>query len=165
MRFRLRLTEVQVFLAADQSAAPDTVLSRDDEAARLDTIQRVFRLHAHARAVITDYAGPLLAEWHMSEAQVNKVMDALGSVVGGTGMAPLQAPSPVPTSPTRPLVHGYGQSVHLFLAAVAQGMSLVAALIAFAQVGRRQFSHYNKCWCCGELRSIRAACLAASFVQ
>ncbi len=86
----ITVNEVRVSLAAallstDRSAAPDTVLSRDDEAARLDTIQRALRLHAHARAVITDCAGPLAAEWHMSEAQVGKVMDALGSVVFGAG--------------------------------------------------------------------------------
>ncbi len=82
----------------------------------------------------------------MSEAQVCKVMDALGSVVGGAGMAPLPATAPAPTSPPRPLVEGYGQSVHLFLAAVAQGMSLAEALVAFAHVGRGQFSHDDKCF-------------------
>ena len=110
----ITVNEVRVSLAAallstDRSAAPDTVLSRDDEAARLDTsdtTQRAFRLHAHARAVITDCAAPLAAEWHMSEAQVCKVMDALGSVVGGAGMAPLPAPALAPTSPPRPLVQG-----------------------------------------------------------
>ena len=147
----ITVNEVRVSLAAallstDRSAAPDTVLSRDDEAARLDTIQRAFRLHAHARAVITYCAAPLAAEWHMSEAQVCKVMDALGSVVGGAGMAPLPAPAPAPTSPPRLLVEGYGQSVHLFLAAVAQGMSLAEALVAFALVGRGQFSHDDKCF-------------------
>jgi hypothetical protein len=95
------------------------VLSRDDEATRLDTIQRAFRLHSPARAVITDCAGPLAAEWHKSEAQINKVLDALGSVVGGAGPAPSPAPAQVPTSPPRPLVQSYVQSVHLFLAAVA----------------------------------------------
>ncbi len=63
----------------------------------------------------------------MSEAQVGKVIDALGSVVGCAGMAPLPAPAPAPTSPPRSLVQGYGQSVHLFLAAVAQGMSTNAS--------------------------------------
>jgi len=72
----IAVNEVRVSLAAallstDRSAAPVTVLSRDDEAARLDTIQRALRLHSHARAVITDCAGPLAAEWHMSEAQIN----------------------------------------------------------------------------------------------
>ncbi len=52
----------------------------------------------------------------------------------------------MPTSPPRPLVQGYGQSVHLFLAAVAQGMSLAAALVAFAHVGRGYFSHDGKCF-------------------
>jgi hypothetical protein len=75
---------------------------------------------------------------HVRAAQVDKVM---GSVVGGTGMAPQPAPAPVPTSPPRPLVQGYGQSVHLFLAAVEQGMPLAAALVAFAHVGIGQFSH------------------------
>ncbi len=55
----IAVNEVRVSLAAallstDWSAAPVTMLSRDDEAARLVTIQRAFRLHSHARAVITD---------------------------------------------------------------------------------------------------------------
>ncbi len=82
----------------------------------------------------------------MSEAQTNKVLDALGSVVDGAGPAPSPAPAQVPTSPPRPLFQSYGQSVHLFLAAVAKGMPLAAALDAFAHVGSGQFSHDDKCF-------------------
>jgi hypothetical protein len=135
----IAVNEVRVSLAAallstDRSAAPVSVLSRDDEAARLDSIMLASRLHSHARAVITDCAGPLAEEWHMSEAQINKVLDASGSVVGCAGPAPSPAPAQVPTSPPRPLVQSYSQSVHLFLAAVAQGMPLAAALDAFAHI-------------------------------
>jgi hypothetical protein len=49
-------------------------------------------------------------------------------------------------SPPRPLPQLYSQRVHLFLAAVAQGMPEVAALAAFAQVGCGQFSHDDKCF-------------------
>jgi hypothetical protein len=142
----VRVSLADALLSTDWSAAPVMVLSRDDEAAQLDTIQRAFRLHSHARAVITDCAGPLAAEWHKSEAQINKVLDALGLVVGGAGPALSPAPAQVPTSPPRPLVQSYCQSVHLFLAAVAQGMPLAAALDAFAHVGSGQFSHNDKCF-------------------
>jgi hypothetical protein len=82
----------------------------------------------------------------MSEAQINKVLDALGLVVGCAGSAPSPAPAQVPTSPPRPLVQSCGQSVHLFLAAVAQGMPLAAALDAFVHVGSGQFSQDDKCF-------------------
>jgi hypothetical protein len=81
----------------------------------------------------------------MSEVPIQTVLAAFGSVVGGTGSPPLLAPAPVPTLPPRPLVQNYGQSVHLFLAAVAQGMPVAAALAAFAQVSSGQFSHDYKC--------------------
>ncbi len=82
----------------------------------------------------------------MSEAQIQKVLEAFGSVVGGSGPAPTPAPAPVPTSLPRPLVQDYGQSVHFFLAAVAQGMPVATALAAFAQVGSGEFSNDNKCF-------------------
>jgi hypothetical protein len=82
----------------------------------------------------------------MSEVAIQMVLAAVASVVGGTGSPPLLAPAPVPTSPPRPLVQNYGQSVHLSLAAVAQGMPVAAALAAFAQVSSGQFSHDDKCF-------------------
>ena len=146
----LSLSEVREALAAallssGRSGSRATASSRDDEAARLDTIQRALRLHAHARAVVTDCAGPLATDWHLSELQVQKVLEAFASVVRGSGVAP-PAQAPVPTSPPRPLVQDYGQTVHLFLAAVAQGMPAAAALAAFGQVGSGQFSHEDKCF-------------------
>jgi hypothetical protein len=115
--------------SSDRSVAPE--LSRDDEVALLDTIQRALRLRT---AVLTDCAGLPATEWHMSEAQIQKVLEAFGSVVCGSGPAPTPAPAPVPKSPSRPLVQNYGQSVHLFPAAVAQGMPVATALAAFVQV-------------------------------
>jgi hypothetical protein len=121
------------------TASSATALSRDDEAVRLDTMERGMRLHAHARAVLSDCAGPLAREWLMSAGQIQKVLEAFGSVVGGFRQASSPAPAPVPTSPPRMLVEDYGQTVHLFLAAVAQGMA--DALAAFAQVSSGHFSH------------------------
>ncbi len=60
------------------------------------------------------------------------------------GLFLVPAPAQVPTSPPRPLVQSYGQSVHFFLAVVVQGMPLAAALDAFAHVGSGQFSHDDK---------------------
>jgi len=92
---------------------------------------------------VTDCAGPLATDWHLSELQVQKVLEAFASVVGGSGVAP-PAPAPVPTSPPRPLVQDYDQTVHLFLAAVAQGMPAATALAAFGQVGSEHFSYEDK---------------------
>ncbi len=132
----MTVNEVRVALAAallssDQLAASATVLFREDEAIRLDTIQRALHLRAHARAVLTACAGPLATEWHMSEVAIQMVLAAVASVLGGTGSPPLLASAPVPTSPPR---------------AVAQGMPVAGALAAFAQVSSGQFSHDDKCF-------------------
>ena len=123
-------------LRADRSALPATVSSRED--VWLDTIQRALRLHAHARAVLMDCEGPLASDWFLSPPQVQAVMEAFRSVVGGGGDT--AAPSPAPTSPPRPVVQPFQQGVHLFLAAVAQGMPASEALRLFAQLGNGQFS-------------------------
>ena len=146
----IAVNEVRVALAAallssGRSGSRAKASSRDDEAARLDTIQRALRLHAHARAVVTDCAGPLATDWHLSELQVQKVLEAFASVVGGSGVAP-PAPAPVTTSSPRPLVQDYGQTVDLFLAAVVQGMPAAMALAASGQVGSGHFSHEDKCF-------------------
>ena len=84
-------------LCADRSASPATVLSREDELHRLDTIGRALRLHAHARAVLVDCVGPLTSDWFLSPPQVQAVMEALGSVVGGGSNTTSAAPSPALT--------------------------------------------------------------------
>ena len=86
----IAVNSVRVALAAaapcaDRSASPATVLSREDEQHRLETIQRALRLHAHARAVLMDCAGPLASDWFLSPPQVQAVMEAFGSVVGAGG--------------------------------------------------------------------------------
>jgi len=147
----IAVNEVRVALAAallssGRPGAHVSVLSREDEAARLGVIQRALRLHAHSRAVLSDCAGPLSTEWHLSCDQIRKVMAAFGSVSGGSGSEPSSMPAPIPTSPPRPLAQDYGQTVHLFLAAVAQGMSAEATLAAFGQVGSGHFSHDDTCF-------------------
>ncbi len=126
---------------AGRTAPSANVLSRDDKAVRFDTIERGMRLHAHARAVLSDCAGPLTIEWHLSAVQIQKVLEAFGLVVGGPKLATSPAPAPVPTSPPRLLVEDYGQTVHHFLAAVAQGMAVADALAEFALVSSGHFSH------------------------
>jgi hypothetical protein len=46
-----RISLAAALLSTGRSAAQATVLSRDDEVARLDTIQQALRLHAHVAAV------------------------------------------------------------------------------------------------------------------
>ena len=142
----VRVALAAAALCADRSASPATVLSREDEQHRLDTIQRALRLHAHARAVLLDCEGPLASDWFLSPPQVQAVMEAFGSVVGGGGDTSPAAPSPAPTSPPRPVVQPFQQGVHLFLAAVAQGMPASEALRLFAQLGNGQFSHDDRCF-------------------
>ena len=98
------------------------------------------------RAVLIDCAGPLASDWFLSPPQVQTVMDAFGSVVGGRSDISPAAPSPAPMSPPRPVVQPFQQGVHLFLATVAQGMPALEALRLFAQSGNGQFSHDNRCF-------------------
>ena len=44
-------------------SVPRPALTYEDESHRLDSIPRSLRLHPHARAVLTDCAGPLASEW------------------------------------------------------------------------------------------------------
>ena len=60
---------------------PPTVLSSDDETNRIDTIHQAARLYCYARAIITDCAESLASEWHLTEPQVAKVMEAFRSLV------------------------------------------------------------------------------------
>ena len=72
----VRVALAAAALCADRSASPATVLSREDEQHRLDTIQRALRLHAHARAVLLDCEGPLASDWFLSPPQVQAVRRA-----------------------------------------------------------------------------------------
>ena len=128
-------------LCTDRSASAPTALSKEDELHRLDTIERAVRLHAHARAIISDGVGPMALDWFMSEQQVRLVREALGSVVCGVEAAPLRPPASTPTSSPRPLVQVFDQGSQLFLAAVAQGMPLAEALAAFGSLSRGCYSH------------------------
>ncbi len=107
-------------------------------------------MRAHARAVLSGCAGPLATERHLSAGQIQKVLKAFGSVVGGSMLATSPAPAPVPSSPPRLLVEDCGQTLHLFLAAVTQCMAVADALAAFAQVSSGHFSHDEKMLLPGE---------------
>jgi hypothetical protein len=64
--------------------------------------------------------------------------------MGGDGPAQLQLPAEVPTSSPRREVETSAQSVHLFFAAIAQGMSASTALEVFATFCGGSFSHDDK---------------------
>jgi hypothetical protein len=83
----------------------------------------------------------------MPEARINKVLDALGSVVGGAGPASSPASAQVLTSFAPAAYPELWPACTPFLAAVAQGMPLAEALDAFAHVGCGQFSHDDRRFC------------------
>ena len=126
----MRVALAAAALCSDRSASPATALTREDEQHRLDTIERALRLYSHARAVLSDCAGPLASEWFLSPEQIQTVNQTLGSVVGGRNETVQAAAAPAPTSPPRPLAQPFQQGVHLLLAAVAQGMPAQDALRA-----------------------------------
>ena len=73
-------------------------------------------------------------------------MEAFRSVVGGGGDTSPTGPSPASMSPPRPVLQPFQQGVHLFLAAVTQGMPAIEAWRLFAQLGNGQFSHDDFCF-------------------
>jgi hypothetical protein len=143
----IAVNEVRVALAAallcsDLPAEPEPC---EDVESRAEAVRRALRLYSHARAIISDCTEPLAVEWKLSEPQIGKVRP-FESVVGGTGSHPPIPPAPVPTSPPRPEEETFAQSVHLFLAAIAQGLPAAGAMEAFGTLGRGSFSHDDKCF-------------------
>jgi hypothetical protein len=153
----IAVNELRVALSAallnhDCGLRPPTALSREDAAYRESAKARAGRLFAHARAIVTDGERPLREEWHMSAAQIALVRSALGGAVGGLRQSGIEqtttAPEParIPVSPPRPEQLSFGQSVHIFLAAVGQDMPLGAALHAFGGLGAGHYSHDDRCF-------------------
>jgi hypothetical protein len=146
----IAVNEVRVALAAallctdppDASAEPEAF---EDAESRTEAVRRALRLYSHAWAIISDCTEPLAVEWRFSEPQIGKVRQAFESVVGGTGSYPPIPPAPVPESPPRPEENTFAQSVHLFLAAITQGLPAADAMEAFGTLGRGSFSHDDKC--------------------
>jgi hypothetical protein len=137
----IAVNEVRMALAAavlflDSPGATSGPEPREDAKARSEAVRRALRLHSHARLIISDCAEPLAAEWKLSERQIRKVRQAIESVVGGSGPPPLTSAASVPRSPPRPELETYAQSVHLFLAAITQGMPAAATMEAFGTLGR-----------------------------
>jgi hypothetical protein len=65
---------------------------------------------------------------------------------GGDWLALAYPGGLIPTSPPRPEVEIFAQSVHLFLASIAQAMPAAGAMEAFGTLGRGSFSHDDKCF-------------------
>jgi hypothetical protein len=130
----IAVNEVRMALAAavlflDSPGATSGPEPREDAKARSEAVR-------HARLIISDCPEPLAAEWKLSERQIRKVRQAIESVVGGSGPPPLTSAASVPRSPPRPELETYAQSVHLFLAAITQGMPAAATMEAFGTLGR-----------------------------
>jgi hypothetical protein len=150
----IAVDEVRVALAAallctDPPYASVESEPYEDAESRAEAVRRALRLYSHALTIISDCTEPLVArvvEWKLSEPQIGKVRQAFESVVGGTGSRPPISPAPVPTSPPRPEEDTFAQSVHLFLAAIAQGLPAEGAMEAFGTLGRGSFSHDDKCF-------------------
>ena len=144
----VRVSLASALLSSDCGARSPTAESCEDAARRALAEQRATQLYAHARAIVTDGEQPLRTDWHMSEAQVRLVRSTLGGVVGGLPATPEQsvASARLPTSPPRPERQQFGQSVHLFLAAVGQNMPLADGMRAFGGLGPGHFSHDDRCF-------------------
>ena len=119
-----------------------TDASAADLAASSATIQRAHQLHMHARALCSDGRRALSEAWHWRPNQIDLLLSQLASAVG----APADdQQSTVAVSGPRPTEQPFEQRVPLFLAAVAQGMALEAALPLFSALSGGAYSHDDRC--------------------
>ena len=105
-------------------------------------------MHSCARMLLTDGLRPLATAWGLSESQVDLVREQCARVVGHlTGAAESAARSmPVPTSGPRPERRPFEHAVHLFLAAVGQGMAFKQALHIFGFLDAGAYSTDDRCF-------------------
>ena len=121
----VRVALAAAALCADRSASPTTVSSREDDLHRLDTIQRALRNLWTVRDPWPWTGFFLRRKYRLSWKRSDRWL-------AGGDTSPT-APSAAPMSPPRPSVQPFQQRVHLFLAAVTQGMPAIEALRLFAQ--------------------------------
>ena len=140
----LRVSFGAALLSFNVGAAPTA--AADAEVAEA-TVQRAFQLHEHARALCADGSSALAEAWHWRPGQIDLLLSQLAGTVGpavadrtvGTGL-------PAPASGPRPAEQPFEQRVPLFLAAVAQGMSLSTALPLFSALSSGAYSHDDRCF-------------------
>ena len=138
------------FLTATRRPSPGAAgpLSAAD-AARIDAdVERARHMHSCARMLLTDGLRPLATVWRFSESQVGLVREQFARVVGPLAGAAEGAarPLPVPTSGPRPERRPFEHAVHLFLAAVGQGMAFERALHVFGFLDAGAYSSDDRCF-------------------
>ena len=109
-------------------------------------IAHALRLHGHARAIIADGAPALASLWHLQPGQCQLVIEQLALAVGPAERADAQGVARIPISGPRPSIQPFSQGVHLFHAALAQGMPIGRALRVFGTLGDGAYSHDDRCF-------------------
>ena len=136
------VNELRVAMAA-ALISPTQVAEPCDQARAEEAVARASRLYQHARAIAS--AGPTALQegWHWLPAQAEFLQRQLEAVVGPVAPGHPDQMGQVagfPTSGPAPELGPFQQSVHLFLAAVAQGMALDVAIPAFRALSRGAYS-------------------------
>ena len=119
------------------------------DSARIDAdVERARHMHTCARMLLTDGLRPLVTAWHFSDAQVGLVREQFSRVVGSPSAedAATPRPLPVPVSGPRPEQRPFEHAVHLFLAAVGQGMAFEQALHTFGYLDVGAYSADDRCF-------------------
>ena len=164
----VRVALALALLSHDCGTCPPTAVSSADEAQRAAAVKREHQLYAHARAIVTDRrtvnspcgrTGTCLRPRSASLATPSEALS--GDARWST--APQLAPAQSPISPPRLKRQQFGQSVHLFLAAVGQGRPLADGLRAFGGLGLGHFSHDDRCFIPRTWRSALLAIAAPSW--
>ena len=146
----VRVAMAGAFLTATRRPSPGAagpLLAAD--AARIDAdVERARHMHSCARMLLTDGLRPLATTWCFSESQVGLVREQFARVVGPLAGAAEGAarPLPVPTSEPRPERRPFEHAVHLFLAAVGQGMAFERALHVFGFLDVGAYSSDDRCF-------------------
>ena len=132
-------------LLSSRALAESTARAPEDVERDAHLVDRARSLHGLARRVVLAGAEPFRTEWHMTVEQSALVIEQLSLAVGPNGDASLVAarsPLSGPRNETQPFEH----TVHLYHAALAQGMGLDAALEAFHGFAAGAYSHDGRCY-------------------
>ena len=141
------VNEIRVSMAAALLSAPLHGSAALDAAAASEATAKAARLYAYARTIIADGRAALVEAWHFTAEQCDTVLTGLASAVGPPprlGPDDIPRPLPAPMSGPRPTLQPFEQKVHVFLAAVAQGMAMQRAITAFSRADNGAYSHDDR---------------------
>ena len=140
----LRVTLAACFLSESTGRTSGPLTAADARQAAELKLAAEERL-AEVRAIAADGRDLLRNLWYFSDSQADLVVNQFGAVAGVPGRpAEERAPLSSPVSPPRAQTEPFGQASDIFLALVARGWSLDAALRACSSLRSGAFAYDDR---------------------